>query len=410
MTNCEANLLIDYLRRFRHDAVVQRLRHAVVEVDAALRCGQALLQLVHLPLADLLTDLEQVPRDALSARRRREGAVPMVVAVRQLLCEFRVEIEVVAGVLGHALLVNRKGAPELVQEGVAIIVGAQLVEQADDSEAVVRAVECRVVELVHEVRLHSEELAVDGVLRGGVPMHLVEVEFVTTNHGVALGTTTVIVNGNFDVRTAVVDAAVRARLKDLEAVARVLHIRRLGLEVSRNRGGCGLFHILRHDVDGRLLMASGAEPAPCRFLRGRTGSGFPGIGIHPVPGHLHGADVVHGVAGRVLRHLRHDAVVQRLRHTVVEVDAALRCSQALRQLVHLPLADLLTDREQVPRDTLSARWRREGAVPMVVAVRQLLCEFRVEIEVVAGVLGHALGVREGVPELVQEGVALIVGA
>ena len=66
-----------------HNAVVQRLRDAVVELEPALRRTQRCLQDVDLAVAHRLPRLQQVPRHTLGARRRRQRAEPVVVALRQ---------------------------------------------------------------------------------------------------------------------------------------------------------------------------------------------------------------------------------------------------------------------------------------------------------------------------------------
>jgi len=136
----------------------------------------------------------------------------VVVALRQLLRQLRVEVEVVACVLGVALL-HRERTPEVVQELVALVVGAQLIHQPDHRQTVKCAVQSGVVQLVHKVGLQREGLPVDGVLGGGVPMHLVEVELVPGDHRVALGAAADVVDGRDTTVRAVELAVGWARLE-----------------------------------------------------------------------------------------------------------------------------------------------------------------------------------------------------
>jgi len=194
----------------------------------------------------------------------------VVVALRERLVQLRVEIEGAASVFADACAQGEL-LPELIQEGVALVV--QLVEQADDREAVVGAVERRVVELVHEVRLQGEGLTIDGVLGRRVPVHLVKVEPCTVDPGVSLGRALDAVH-DLDGLAILVFVVSGARLEELEAVACVLHVGRRGTEIrgdgrrGRRGGGCG------DNIDGRLLVASDAEAAPCGLLHGSVRRGL----------------------------------------------------------------------------------------------------------------------------------------
>mmetsp|Transcript_88765 Transcript_88765/g.224255 ORF Transcript_88765/g.224255 Transcript_88765/m.224255 type:complete len:277 (+) Transcript_88765:596-1426(+) len=207
------------LRHLCHHSVVQWLCHAVVEVDTALRRGKGCLEPVDLRLAHLFAPLQEVPRDAFRARRRGQRAIPMVVALRELICQFLVEVEILARVLNIALL-HGKDTPKLVEELVALALVTQLVEQPDHRETVVGTMERYVVELVHKVGLHRKGLPINGILGGGVPVYLVEVELVASDHGVALACSTEVVH---DI-APIYDVVVRLGLKQLETVPSVLHV------------------------------------------------------------------------------------------------------------------------------------------------------------------------------------------
>ena len=58
---------------------MQRLRHAVVNVDAGLCMREGSLEPLHLSLADGQPTLEEGPVDRLRARRGGERAAPVVV-------------------------------------------------------------------------------------------------------------------------------------------------------------------------------------------------------------------------------------------------------------------------------------------------------------------------------------------
>mmetsp|Transcript_37401 Transcript_37401/g.120462 ORF Transcript_37401/g.120462 Transcript_37401/m.120462 type:complete len:211 (+) Transcript_37401:804-1436(+) len=162
-----------------------------------------------------------------------------------------------------------------------------------------------VVELVHEVRLQGEGLAVNGVFRGRVPMHLVEVVFRATNDGVAFRATDAVHFRDFVCHAAVVVVRAWGRLEELEAMACVFHIRSNGVDLSLDHRNRCLHGILRHDVDGRLLLAADTEPPPSRRLCSTVGSGLAGIRIDPTTGcagrrHLeqHEGQTAHGDEGR----------------------------------------------------------------------------------------------------------------
>ena len=63
----------------RDDTLVERLRHAVVDVDAGLRVREGGLEPIDLSLADGQPTLEEGPVDGLRARRGGERAAPVVV-------------------------------------------------------------------------------------------------------------------------------------------------------------------------------------------------------------------------------------------------------------------------------------------------------------------------------------------
>ena len=152
----------------------------------------------------------------------------------------------------------------------------------------VAANERRVVELVDEVRLQREALAVDRVLRGSVPVDLVEVVLRTVDHGVALGLP---IRHDMNFALIVQIMGLRARLEQLQRVARVLDVRQRRAVVRRD-GRDGLRTIgdqvardgiLRDDVDWALLAARGAEATPGALLQRSVRHDFALVRVEPLP-------------------------------------------------------------------------------------------------------------------------------
>ena len=79
---------------------VKIIKYYSILFNRVLSRAQRRLQGVDLARADRLPRLQQVPGHALGAGRRRQGAVPLVVALHDRLRELRVEVQSGAACVG----------------------------------------------------------------------------------------------------------------------------------------------------------------------------------------------------------------------------------------------------------------------------------------------------------------------